>query len=312
MNGKRKSPLSPPSWDADQLGADIAEAIEVFRRERLEEPLEAYLEIFESVQDSMENLIEESVDLTQLGEMASDLLQKPGMLDSFRYLAGPPVSVDDLKVLIETTSLNPTFLARHPDVVRRLVQAILSGLDRRRFPWVSEGREPTDAEKHAAIIASAALIATQRVATSRRTLGKQGQEAAVRIALVEAGLTEIRIPGNFIQTADQAPKKGQFCGEVTLGDRRADLVVGLWDTRVMPIECKVSNSATNSVKRLNNDAASKAEAWLTDFGVKGIVPTAVLGGVYKRHNVENAQNRGLTIFWAHRLTDLTDWIEANK
>jgi hypothetical protein len=89
-------------------------------------------------------------------------------------------------------------------------------------------------------------------------------------------------------------------------------VVGLWDGRVVPIECKVSNSATNSVKRLNNDAASKAEAWRIDFGAMQVIPTAVLSGVYKLHNLEDAQQRGLKLFWAHDIARLTDWVASTK
>ena len=76
----------------------------------------------------------------------------------------------------------------------------------------------------------------------------------------------------------------------------------------MPIECKVSNSATNSVKRLNNDAAAKASAWIDYFGRGQTVPSAVLSGVFKRHNVVQAQAAGLTIFWAHDLQPLGDFI----
>jgi hypothetical protein len=80
----------------------------------------------------------------------------------------------------------------------------------------------------------------------------------------------------------------------------------------MAIECKVSNSATNSVKRLNNDAAAKAEAWLKDFGTRQVVPAAILSGVYKLHNLEDAQSRGLSLFWAHDLKALTDWISTTR
>lgn len=80
----------------------------------------------------------------------------------------------------------------------------------------------------------------------------------------------------------------------------------------MPIECKVSNSSTNSVKRLNNDAAVKAEIWIKDFGGLQVVPVAVLSGVYKLHNLEEAQRRGLSIFWSHRLSDLVEWIETTR
>jgi hypothetical protein len=88
--------------------------------------------------------------------------------------------------------------------------------------------------------------------------------------------------------------------------------VGLWDGRVMPIECKVSNSATNSVKRLNNDAAIKAEVWRRDFGATQVVPSAVLSGVYKLHNLEDAQRRGLALFWAHDICRLVEWISKTK
>ena len=50
----------------------------------------------------------------------------------------------------------------------------------------------------------------------------------------------------------------------------------------MPLECKASNSATNSYKRVNHEAASKAETWLQDFGRSQVVPAAVLSGVFKR------------------------------
>jgi hypothetical protein len=80
----------------------------------------------------------------------------------------------------------------------------------------------------------------------------------------------------------------------------------------MAIECKVSNSATNSVKRLNNDAAAKAEAWRRDFGTLQVVPAAVLGGVYKIHNLQDAQDRGLALYWAHDLDELIHWIESTK
>ena len=80
----------------------------------------------------------------------------------------------------------------------------------------------------------------------------------------------------------------------------------------MPIECKVSNSSTNSVKRLNNDAAQKAEVWRGDFGKFQITPAAVLSGVFKLHNLEDAQRRGLALFWGHQLDELTNWIESTR
>lgn len=106
-----------------------------------------------------------------------------------------------------------------------------------------------------------------------------------------------------------APNPGEFCCECLLGTRKADFVVRLWDGRILAIECKVSNSATNSIKRLNNDAAIKAETWIGEFGTTGVVPSAVLTGVYKLSSLESAQSRGLTLFWEHDLSRLTEWIK---
>jgi hypothetical protein len=121
-----------------------------------------------------------------------------------------------------------------------------------------------------------------------------------------------KVNSRKVSVLSDAPAPGEFCAESDLGGRKADVLVGLWDRRVMPIECKVSNSSTNSVKRLNNDAAVKAETWRKDFGQKQVVPTAVLGGVYKLHNLEDAQRRGLSLFWGHQLEALTQWIATTK
>lgn len=86
----------------------------------------------------------------------------------------------------------------------------------------------------------------------------------------------------------------------------------LQDQRDLALECKVSNSATNSVRRLNNDAAAKAAGWLDDYGSKQVMPAAVLAGVFKLHNLVDAQSRGLTLFWEHDLAKLIGWINAMR
>jgi hypothetical protein len=80
----------------------------------------------------------------------------------------------------------------------------------------------------------------------------------------------------------------------------------------MPMECKVSNSYTNSVKRLNNDAAVKAGQWLHDFGAVQTVPAALLAGLFKLANLEQAQHRGLMIFWSHDPDALVGFIERTR
>lgn len=299
--------ISAPVWTDDQLKTARLAAIEVFRKERMEEPLEQYLEAFDKYQGIIETLLESTVDLTALDSQLIDVVTDKNLLETLRYLPGPPISHDDLKVLADAT-LSPKRLRDNPATVKAIAQIVLNGLDRRRFPWVIEGREPSEAERTAAVLASASLMATRRVGTKRRIENKDLQESQVMAALEAAGLH--RVPPRDIPMLSAAPGPGEFCSESLLGTRKADIVVGLWDRRVMPIECKVSNSSTNSVKRLNNDAAVKASAWKHDFGTIQVVPSAVLSGVYKLRNLQEAQSRGLTLFWAHDIAELVDWITA--
>ena len=301
--------IAPKRWTREELHAGLTKAQALFRQERLQEPLEAYLDAFERYQGFVENLLETSIDLTQLETTAVEILTDPRLLEAFRYLAGPPLSQDDLKTLSEAV-LSPGRLRSDPNMVRRIIEVVRIGLDRRRFPWIAEGREPSEEERGAAVLASAALMATSRVAAMRRNEGKDKQEQHVNDTLIASGFQ--KVAARPVLTLNKAPGPGTFCRESLLGERKADFILGLWDGRVVAIECKVSNSSTNSVKRLNNDAAVKAEVWFRDFGTRQIVPVALLSGVYKIHNLENAQNRGLAIFWAHDLNELVQWIRHTK
>ena len=248
-------------------------------------------------------------DLTDVDRHATDVLTNPNLLEAFRYFTGPPLSADDLKTLSEGV-LSPARLREDPAMVRRIVDIVRMGLDRRRFPWISQNRAPTAEERAAAVVASAAIMAARSVGTARRHEGKEAQELLVANTLSGAGIT--RVDTRAIPTLNLAPNAGEFCRESVLGSRKADIVVRLWDHRIMPIECKVSNSALNSIKRLNNDAAVKAETWTKDFGTRNIVPAAVLSGVYKLRHLSDAQQRGLALFWAHDLHALVSWIEQTR
>jgi hypothetical protein len=304
--------VEPPRWTAEQLDDARMAAIARFREQRMQEPLEQYLEAFDEYRTAVEELLEATVDLTRLDESSIEVLTAPALVEALRYLAGPPLSADDLKTLAEA-SLAPSRLKSDPEMAKRVVDTVLMGLDRRRFPWVAEDREPDEREREAAALASAALLAHQRVSTNRRNEGKDEQEAAVELALTDAALGDHvfkKVPTRTVKVLSEAPGRGEFCRESMFGGRKADFIIGLWDGRAMALECKVSNSSTNSVKRLNNDAGAKATVWLREFGTAQTVPAAMLSGVFKRHNLQDAQNQGLTLFWAHRLTDFTDWLTS--
>lgn len=305
--------LLAPRWTSEQFEVARLQAVQLFRQQRVQEPLEDYLSHFGEARDSVEDLLELTVDLRELSERAGEALSHH--LAAVRYLAGPPISEDDLKVSAgteegEDASLAPSRVLADAVLARRIVQTVLLGLDRERFPWVSEGREPSEGERAVAITASSALMAARKVLTSRANESKTAQEQLVKEALKGAGFTEVS--ARNITTLHHAPKLGEFCGESNFGSRKADIVLRLWDQRVMALECKVSNSSTNSVKRLNNDAAVKSKTWLEQFGTAQMVPAAMLAGVFKLHNLKSAQASGLTIWWSQDLDTMLEWIDRTR
>ena len=58
--------VAPPRWSESEFAAQIARATEIFKNKRIDEPLELYSDLFDKYRDSVENLLEESVDLQEL------------------------------------------------------------------------------------------------------------------------------------------------------------------------------------------------------------------------------------------------------
>ena len=298
--------IPTPRWDHESLQTARDRAEEHFRSDRYTEPPETYLGLFDEYQVVVEDLMDQTEDFTRLETHTLSIWSSPLQREVFRYLTGPPVSEDDLKVLMGVSSLSTGRLASHPELLERIEVFVRDWHDQRRFPWIRRGAKPSPKERHAAIVATSTLLAMRRLETMRRNQGKAFQERSVALRLLDSGFTEV--PTRRISTLQNAPKAGEFCRESMFGTRKADFTLGLFDNRTMALECKVSNSSTNSVKRLNNDAAIKAETWKNDFGVLQIVAAAVLSGVYNLHNLEDAQDRGLTLFWAHDLHSMVEWM----
>lgn len=302
----------PRHWTASELARDVEEAKTGFRRQRLHEPLDVYSRffrmfapIFADVIDRLPALLENPCDPNVVGDLVGD----GDVRTAFRYLAAPPVSEDDLKTLAETT-LSAAALRSDAEQAQRVRDIVLQIIDPHRFPWISENRNPTEHERMRAVVASTVLVAARKVETSRRSDAKQQQEDAVKAMLRGRRFAEVE--PRDIPVLDAAPNPGEFCGESRLGNTRADLVVRLHDGRAMPIECKVSNSAVNSFKRINHEAAGKARSWIHDFGKRQTVPVAVISGVFNPANLAAAQAEGLAVVWSHRLDDLAEFIESSR
>ena len=162
----------PPIWSEPELERERERAQEHFRQGRRTEPLELYLELFDDYRRVVEDVFEQTTDLARLSDNVSELLGDVRKLEVVRYLSGPPVSEDDLKTLIETSSLNANRLKSDPASVDRLLTFIQDWHDRRRFPWIGADREPSENERHAAILATTTILATRRLETMRRSRSK--------------------------------------------------------------------------------------------------------------------------------------------
>ena len=303
--------ITPRIWTTDELTVDVATALGAFRTERLAEPLALWKATFSTHEELFRKLFDEFGldDPAQLNAAHLANLYGKKLGDAFRYLAAPPISTDDLKVLAESTLSRKAL--KDPAEAQRVLSTVMQALDPLRFPWVQEKRNPRPGEREAAILASAALMTAQRVATQRRSTGKNGQELAVMNYLRDEMKLNPVAPYE-IKTLREAPPPGSYCGEAKVVGRKADIVVSLFDGRLLLIECKVSNSATNSVKRVNNDAGAKAETWIRLLGDGQVFPAALLSGVFKVSNLEQAQGQKLSLYWAHRLADLGAFIESTR
>lgn len=302
----------PSRWTTEQFKDDAAIARNFFREERVGEPLDLYNEffvtfaaLFRSTIAKLPDLVKNPVDPALVASLVKGKVQQK----TFRYLAAPPISEDDLKAVADT-SLAPGVLKVDADKATRVRDTILSILDPHRFPWaIPPARNATAEETERAVIASAALAAAREVETHRRTSSKTAQESAVKNLLLEMGLVEV--PPRDIPILTKAPEPGHFCGESRLAGTRADVVARLNDGRVLAIECKVSNSTVNSYKRLVHDTGGKAAVWYQQLGRAQVIPMAVLSGVFHPGNCEQVQNDGgVYLVWQHRLEDLQDFVSA--
>jgi hypothetical protein len=168
------TPAVPPRWTDEQFEADRQIAIAAFRERRMREPLEQYLDAFAAARNAVTRLLEDTVNLTALLDRAAEVLADADLKAAVRYLAGPPISADDLKILAVDASLAPARIRADSEMARQIIEIVLLGLDRHRFPWLTENRDPSEAERQAAVTATAARASSdpaRPISSSASTTG---------------------------------------------------------------------------------------------------------------------------------------------
>jgi len=304
----------PTIWTDEQLAEQAQQSLDAFVDRRLKEPRDRYLDHLDQRQAAVFRLFKtlSGVDPDKPDPaVVRRILFDSELLAALRYVAGPPVSEDDLGVLVtrSTDRLTKTRLRESDELTVAVLKLICGMADPIRFPWIDDRRVPSTHELKQAIRATTALHATQTLQTERRGYGRQ-VEKVLEDRLIELKYEKVKAPnkGRITAPTHWPPTKTLY-GECTVYGRKADLLIGLSDGRIVAVEAKDSSSALNSIKRVLNDTAAKARHWDREAG-KSIVPVALLSGVFGVENLKSAQASGLYLVWTHELDSFVDWLSA--
>jgi XamI-like restriction endonuclease len=303
------SKLAFPYWSERQLDRLRRESRKLFINRYSSEIQAAYQETLVHCRGRVRDLLAETSNLRTLKKDGSTFDTNRHLLDPARYCTAPVISADTLKIVGESAGTEAT---------------ILAFLDDERFPWIAANRAPKRSERERAVTITAKLWADQKAKTASRTSYSKAQERRTQEALKKAGLVhvprrEIRkrlkalgdnpTAGLTVSNWSDALHRGEYTDELKLAGTKCDVPARLADGRLLPIECKVSNSELNSIKRLMRETGGKHSKWRSTLG-NDLATAAVLGGTFKMIHLNQAQQEGMLLFFEHRLGSLAAFIKA--
>lgn len=326
---------APTIWTDEQLAEQAQIALEEFVDRRLAEPSGRYLAHVKLRRAAVIRLFKVLAEIDPNSpdlEIVRAILLDEELFDALRYVTGPPVSEDDLGVLVtrKIEGIGKTEIKSNTELPVDVLKLICRLADPFRFPWITAGRVPSVGELRTAIKTTMSMHAVQSLQTERRGHGKIVEQR------LEMRLTEL----GFVKVSGGQPKKGKkadpasptlpvyppkgritqpshhpvyphFYGECTVYGRKVDLFIALATGRMIALEAKDSSSALNSTKRLLNDTAAKAKHY-RDEGGKNIISVALLSGVFKLSDLKTAQAAGLYLVWAHDLDGFIEWVKSQS
>jgi hypothetical protein len=324
---------TPTVWTDAQLAEQSQAALEEFVDRRLAEPGGRYRAHVTTRRAAIVRLFKELAGVDPRApnpEIVRRVLLDEELFDALRYVTGPPVSSDDLGVLVtrKIEGIGKTEIRESATLAVDVLNLICHLADPFRFPWVAAGRAPTGRELRTAIQTTMTMHAAQALQTERRGHGKI-VEQRLEMRLVELGF--VKVSGAKPKKAKKGeppapalpayPQRGRitqpshhptyphFYGECTVYGRKVDLFIALATGRMIALEAKDSSSGLNSTKRLLNDTAAKARHYTAEAG-KNIISVALLSGVFKLSDLRAAQANGLYLVWAHDMDGFIEWIKS--
>lgn len=230
----------------------------------------------------------------------------------FRHLLAPPKSQDQFKLLCDEWSKVSEISGRpqRPDAVLAVSKVLVQWMDSEIAPWLIANRDATEVERELLIERVISFIAPKLTETQKRNRLSAEQERDV-VELLR-GLKWTQLPSVTIDVRAAIPPKHfmhktRFATATTTA-QEVDIACGFSSSYVAAMECKVTNDATNSVKRIN-DVLKKAAAWKSHWG-SFVETAALLQGVIKPEDVQRLTDEGVKVFWSHDLDAFARWVQS--
>jgi hypothetical protein len=308
-------PRPPQRWTTEELEQDRKTSCATFadrRRTEREQRDRTIAEDVPTYRSDFEDLLAATNNLRQI---TADSLGVRRLMRAARFVPVPFISDDDLDTLTGAKLKNwmkqTTERGSRPSELdfAAAAEVFIQQLDTFRAPWVRDDRDPTDEERERFLAGSITLRLNSRLASLRKSEAAARQEQAVRAAIEAAGYTEAN-PPQTITNVEQHLAEGSYArrprvlagASVDVPIRpRANHPTGL---TFVALEAKDSNSEVNSRKRLI-EVMEKATTWNAAGLPFGFRTAAVVSGCLPLNRLIEAQERGVLLFWEHRLDDLT-------
>lgn len=179
-----KANSAPRTWTEAELGEQAQIALDGFVDRRLAEPEETYAAHFKARRRALVRLFRKLSGVDPGNPSAAlvrDVISDEDLFAALRYVAGPPVSEDDLGVLVtrNVSGIAKKALTTGDDLPVAVLKLICRMADPFRFPWVAERRSPTERELRNAVTMTSALHASQSLQTERRQYGRAVEKQLV-------------------------------------------------------------------------------------------------------------------------------------
>lgn len=299
--------------------ADIAASVDQFNRWFMQFAPEAFRSTRIKTTEQVKAALAAMCDLRRLD--AATLKSNPGTLPTLRMCTAPPLAVDRLIGLADTSKslvgrmeegkLPVRMSAAALDVeLRAICRILVKLLDYDIFPWLNEGKEPTDLGRDRAATIVADRLCSAVANPIVRNAQEQRQLALIGSYLDSLGYQKqphpVGVPLVAMQPGTYAFRMNVPVGKALKVNIPIDAVIQPKSVRrkrlPILIEAKSAGDFTNTNKR-RKEEATKIHQLQAAYG-SSVVFILFLCGYFGSDYLGYEAAEGLDWVWEHRIDDL--------